>query len=103
MKIFIQIAAVMAASLMAWLFIEFMFVRSGQNHSSIWSSGWLVYTLFAIVPATLYFIFLPAFKHKSAAGQYLLPLVISALLTSLWLLIALPIVINFHLYIGGTL
>jgi integral membrane sensor domain MASE1 len=102
-KIVIQNIVVALVGLFALLFIDYMFVKSGQDHSSIWYSSWVNYLAFAIVPVGFYVVNYFALSHKAAITKYSLSLVISGLLTGIWFLVAFTVVGNFHLYMGGTL
>jgi len=102
-KAFIQTGTIMAAGLMLWLFFDFMYIRSGQNYNSVWSSDWFLYPLFTTLPASLYVICFNSLKHKPSAQRSFLSFIISGVLTFFWFLIAIPLVVNFHLFAGGTL
>ncbi len=103
MKIVIQNIVIALLGLFALLFIDYMFVKSGQDHNSIWYSSWVNYLALAIVPVGFYVVNYFALSHKTAIAKYTLSFVISGLFTGIWFLVAFTIVANFHLYMGGTL
>ena len=81
---------------------DYMYVRSGQDHASIWYSKWVNIPLWAIVPLGFFYINYRLWKDMKEANKFIVPIAISVVLSLLWLFIGITLIINMHFFFGGS-
>ena len=82
---------------------DYMYVRSGQDHSSIWYSKWVNIPLWAIVPLGFYYLNYRLSRDMEKPNKFIVPIVISIVLSLLWLFIGITVIINMHFLFGGSI
>lgn len=84
--------------------VDYFFVRSGQNPESIWNSSLLAFPAYAVAPFGFFWANFSHYCNESKPWRYIFPTVISIVLTIVWFyVVALPLLIGFHLAFGGSL
>ena len=99
----LQILVVAVAAFVPPVAIDYFFVRSGQDHQSIWYSAWLGIPAYAIAPIGFYLATLKHFRQKQTPWRYIYPAMASGALSVFWFFLAIMVVVNLHLAFGGHL
>jgi hypothetical protein len=103
MRSLLPILVVALVALAPPVVIDYFFVRSGQNHESIWYSPWLNLPAYGVAPVGFYFSTLAFFRKHSSPWRYIYPAFASGALTVLWFFLAITVIVNFHFSFGGRL
>lgn len=84
--------------------VDYLFIRSGQNHESVWYSSWANIPAYAFAPIGFYWANLQLFLNEPKPWRHIYPAALAISLSGIWFfLIAIAVIINFHLAFGGRL
>ena len=104
MRIFLKNILVIVIALVPPIVVDYLYVRSGQDHGSIWSSSWVGIPSFALAPLGFYWANFSLFCNSAKPWRYLYLVAIAISLSVIWyLVIAIAVILNLHLVFGGHL
>lgn len=89
--------------LVLWLLADYLYVRGGQDPTSPLQSSLLQVLILGAVPVGLGYINWPLCQRESGLATVGLTILLVAGLSAAWFFLALTVVINFHLWLGGSL
>lgn len=84
--------------------VDYLFVRSGQNHESIWYSSWANIVAYAFAPIGFYWANAKLFLNERKPWCHIYSAALAISLSAIWFFfIAIAVIINFHFAFGGRL
>lgn len=94
---------VFAGSIVPFCITDYFFVRSGQNHESIWFSNWLGFVLYSIPAIGFFVVNWQRAQLFTGRLRWIYSIGMTAIIGFLWLRLLPWIILPFHIQIGGKL
>lgn len=104
MRAILKNTLVVFLALVPPVFVDYLYIRSGQSHDSTWYSMGVGVASYALAPLGFYWANSTLFCNQAKPWRYFYPAAMAVSLSVIWyFVIAIAVIINLHLAFGGHL